>query len=508
MPAILKTPDVIPTQAPAVRLDAGALTAPDQALQAAGGTVDQIGQQLVQQSLQIQDHVNQGYLAQQDVARQQTWANIQQYMEKNRGTPESWDDYAKDQWQTYKDQTTNTAERQGWGPDVQRQNALAETAFVGRANIGFDAAKTQAQIESSNTAMQTQATLLAKQGKMDAAAAVIDGMDLFPGAKDALKMGIVRTATMENITSEMSGNAHAVQEKVMAKNADGSWANYGNMDAETRRLISVQAARIAPQQQRDQQYSWYQQMQLAGSDPSAYPDPAAMAAIRQRADDLGINPKVVDSIFTLKKPNDTPEAFAQFTNEVATLDHTKLAQQDPDEISKQYRLLHEADGFGGSVGDEAKAMIKGKLNEKDITNTPMAKDGNQLIGEKYNLMEKQATKAVYQPAKDDGTPARWASVTDKAAVDAAQAKRAQVQTAFNSFLAQNPNADPVAVQKFIHAAYGPQGGAAVFGTVNAATGTASPVGMPRPSTLDDVKAYPPGTPFIWTDGKTYRTRSK
>jgi hypothetical protein len=182
--------EVNPAQAPQ-RADSQSASAMFGGLANLGQGVAQVGDVLGQIAMDRQMHVNKGILANEDIIRQNTFAEVEKFTAANKGNPETWDAYAKEKWTEYEDGRQQRIQSEGWGPAVREQDTMDMQQFSARANRVFDTEKNKALIRQSNARLDSLAQNYANSGDYETAAKVIRETDRYDDEKDAMVQSVI-----------------------------------------------------------------------------------------------------------------------------------------------------------------------------------------------------------------------------------------------------------------------------------------------------------------------------
>jgi hypothetical protein len=156
-----------------------------------GQGIAQVGDTLGQIAMDRQMHVNKGILANEDLIRQNTFAEVEKFTAANKGNPEAWDAYAKEKWTEYEDGRQQRMQTEGWGPAVREQDLIDKQQFSARADRVFETEKNKALIRQSNARLDSLAQNYANAGDYETAAKVIRETDRYDDEKDAMVQSVI-----------------------------------------------------------------------------------------------------------------------------------------------------------------------------------------------------------------------------------------------------------------------------------------------------------------------------
>lgn len=308
-----------------------------------------------------------------------------------------------------------------------------------------------------------------------------------------------RTQILTNTVNGMIDNDPFTTEKVL-----GDDSSFPGMNATLKETLKLRAHKAAEQTRTETMRGMAQGVfaMQNGTGPDVDKDELLV-----QADHQGINPKYVEMLFKPAKTFDA-DGMASTKVDIAAYDPVADEQHGYTGAAKLTQKIYEL-GLPPQTTTELLGELKKKSDPAAPINSPTAKGGDVVIAQRFALLEKQAGVQVYVPEKGiAGTaghiPAHWKSTTNQAAVDSAMKLRADVQTAFNQYVEDNPKATPSDAEQFIHDAFKTRGGgagAAVFGgkPVNPQTGSV-PRGTSTPS-VEPTATNAKGEKLVYRGGK-------
>jgi hypothetical protein len=195
----------VPT-APALgpRASVDAFNAPNRAITAAGGALQDVGGMLGRFAMQKQDQVNRGLLAGEEAVRMQTAAQIEEHVRNNPDKPETWGKFADATWRGYERAKSSRAKAQGWGPAVIAQDKLIDQGYRAEFGVKFAAEVDKGLIRQSNARLESLATMQLAEGNVGAALASVDAMTLYPEQRQAKVEALTNGAVYGQYDREMS----------------------------------------------------------------------------------------------------------------------------------------------------------------------------------------------------------------------------------------------------------------------------------------------------------------
>lgn len=254
---------VNPAQTPN-RVDSQGAGAAFAGLAQLGSGIAQVGDTLSRIAIDRQMHVNKGILANEDIIRQNTFAEVEKFAAENKGSPETWDAFAKEKWAEYEDGRQQRMQAEGWGPAVKEQDTLDMQQFSARANRLFDAQKNKALVRQSNARMDSLAQRYADNGDFQMAAQVIRQTDRYDDEKNTMIDRVIdqgfrnqysqRVADIATLSpAKQSEQAEALFNELFTRDDKGEYSagvvmegdeRLGGMSAETRTAFIAQAKQI------------------------------------------------------------------------------------------------------------------------------------------------------------------------------------------------------------------------------------------------------------------------
>lgn len=189
------------------RVDAQAASAAFGGLAQLGSGIAQVGDTLSRIAIDRQMHVNKGILANEDIIRQNTFAEVEKFTAANKNNPEAWDAFAKEKWTEYEDGRKQRMETEGWGPAVREQDTMDMQQFSARADRVYETEKNRALIRQSNARLDSLAQTYSDNGDFEAAAQVIRQTDRYDDEKNAMVERVIN----EGIYNRESMNLTAIK---------------------------------------------------------------------------------------------------------------------------------------------------------------------------------------------------------------------------------------------------------------------------------------------------------
>lgn len=420
--------EVQPAQAGAGKLDIGAATAPYAAMQGLGRSVQDVGQVLGNIALDQQQHINNGILANEETIRQQTYADIQQYMMKNQGSPESWEGYAKDKWQEYQDGKMDRMQSQGWGEQVKFADKLQTQDFQRRANIEFEAEQSKAMIGQANARLEVQAKQFVDAGDEASAKTLIGKMDLNEEQRIATITRIVKWGALQNANRALEADPFTAEQQL----ADPK--NFASLLPADRAMMLFRAHKLAAETRTNTQRDMMQQVSMAQSGAGDMPDRETFDSIAQHQ---GISPKFVDALFKAPKADDSPENYAKVLSDIQSYDPSKPDPAKEWEIGKAMQGLNPV----------SKARLDELWKLKTDPNSKMNSEGYKYGVSTINDAFEKGLYGTWKQAGRDPDTGEWRETTNKDTYAKAMIEKANTLTAFMDYMKQNPAATPSDIQK-------------------------------------------------------------
>lgn len=422
--------EVTPAQTGAGQLSMGAATAPAAALQGVGAGIQDVGQFLGKVAMDRQAHINQGILANEETIRQNTYADVQRFMAKNQGSPETWQAYAKDKWQEYTDGKQARMQEQGWGPSVQFEDKQATNRFQARANIEFENAQSKAFIGQANARLMVQARQFMSAGDEQSARTMIGRMDLNEGERDQTMMQIVKWGQMQNASNAVEADPFTASTLLTQKDKNGNYVNFGSMLPADRQVMAFRADRMANFVRSEQQRSWMQQAEMALNGQA---DPLDRTTVDSIAQHQGISPKFVNALFTAPKQDDSPEAYAGVISAIHSYDPTN---PDP---AQEWQITKQMQGLNPIAKERAEALFKSKLTPDSPLNNEGMKFGVSSINDAFE-------KGIYGKWRT-AQPDENGEHINQQVYQQAMTEKANALTQLNEYIQANPKATPSDIQK-------------------------------------------------------------
>ncbi len=190
-----------------------------------GQGIANIGETLGRIAIDRQQHVNQGILANEDVIRQNTFAEVQKFAADNQSNPQAWGDFAKEKWQEYEEGRNTRQQAEGWGPDVRQRDTQEMQSFQARANILFDSTQNKALINQANWRISSNAQRLMDAGDEEGAKAAFKVYNDSPENKDTAW----RQIEYNSIYTKAGQSPGPMLEKLDEKNDKGEPVNFSNI---------------------------------------------------------------------------------------------------------------------------------------------------------------------------------------------------------------------------------------------------------------------------------------
>jgi len=477
-----------------VRLDAGALTAPNRAIAGAGQALQEEGQHLQNFVLQKQDLVNRGLLANEENIRIQTAAQIQEYQAANLSTPETWDKVEAESWKAYEQGRSKRHQAQGWGPSAKAADQQQYLDYRAKAGITFKAEQNKAFVRQANARLEANAVTLAQSGDIEGAQRAVAQMNLYPDQREAVIGRVEYQAVFNKINSDPVGAISALEEKTPT----GKPKNFKELD-ESQRYSLIQSARGAlAAQQNEFQKEVTQRAVLGEVIPDAEIDAAverglvkptwakAFKAQQQRdVAKLGPTPAQQEQAHTIFAKIDTfnPEAVGfeerfALQSEILTL---------PTGYREQAQKQFDAQLRPDSPGRNPAAMELFKRAEQDFRDgvfVPGVVSETKIAGTGWFGTSVGAKTESKLAARDMSKVTDWRKQLTTEEVKAADAQYAAYLTKIRAFFKTNPNATDTEANTYSQELKKPYVMAAVSATL------ASPSLVIPPAAADYLKKNP------------------
>jgi polyhydroxyalkanoate synthesis regulator phasin len=165
-----------------LRMDEGAMNAPNRALAQAGGAIAGAGEMLGRFEIEKAELRNKGILAKEETIRGETAASIQAFMERNPADPDSWAAASNSTWAEYEKGRTERAKKEKWAPDVVEKDKLQYSLYRSEFGIRARATQDKALIGQANARLEANADQKLRAGDTAGAAAEVKRMNLTPEA--------------------------------------------------------------------------------------------------------------------------------------------------------------------------------------------------------------------------------------------------------------------------------------------------------------------------------------
>ncbi len=415
------TPDAVS----GVPLDAGALSAEARGYQQLGAGIADVGAFLTQHNLEVQQHIGEGYLAQEEIERRKAAAEMEAYMAANQGKPETWETAAKDIQQRYKDGRDARMKEQQWSPTVRRVDDLKTAEFQTQAGIVLNAKRQQAQIAVANDSKFQNATDAMDAGDEKAAMGWLDSMNLSPEKRRSLGEKLVQDGWTQRARSDLDADPAKFIDDITAKNEDGSYKNYGSLKASQREQSKMFGERELARQRRDLTAQVQSEVSQANASGIALDD-TVKEDYYAEADKLRLSRKVLDTAFK-------PARYVELTTDIFKQLRGEIAAVGKDDDAKYLALSKDISVFppGQARSTLTSALESNFTGKADATaEKPAVAFAHSSIADHFRVIEQDA-QAV---AKDAGS-----KLTAKE-VDALNARHGDALMQADAWFEQNPKA--------------------------------------------------------------------
>lgn len=225
---------------PGVRLDAGALSAGARGAQAFGAGLQDAAGVIVSHEIQVQQHVNEGILANEDTIRRNVAAEIENNITSNEGDISSWERFARDKKAEYESNRQLRAQDEQWDSEVTRVDELNSKEFFSRQEVALGATVTKASVKKSNARIEANAQMYANAGAWDAAHKSISRMNLTEDQRADVSRRITMQAGYNAATNDPQGTLDTLQ----AKNEDGTPAYMHDLTPQERYSLEGTAKNV------------------------------------------------------------------------------------------------------------------------------------------------------------------------------------------------------------------------------------------------------------------------
>ncbi len=434
--------EIVQTRPAGVKADFGALDAPNQARLGLAGTIGQAGEVLGNVSQKMQEVANYSILS--DADRQMRKATADFHASLAGRTDET--NWEKDWLDKADEVRQGIYDQHGAGPALQRQ---LDTHFKDWTQANGIEVRSLARKQTINRAVERAnlaADEAAKDGDEPGVKAALEPLISLGAAYPEQVQGMV-LKHLDRIdhyaaTNFITADPIHAEESLQEKDAKGNYVNFPRLTPEARLTLGFQAHRMAVEVRSDTAADFFNRKQAfyAGDGPDVPPDEVRQAVVQGR-----LTPAQAKQFLKPPKADFSPGKFATLYNDIAAYDPAK-------DIDKSgYAALMARAAYDpeikGPAASDAIEMLKHKNDPKNVTNSPLAQQGNKIIAENFSRgIYGQINKLVM------GADGQFKLKTDPKGLEQAQVMRAQVQTALDAWLAkpENKNVTAADVQQFIH----------------------------------------------------------
>jgi hypothetical protein len=174
-----------------VRMDEGALNAPNRAMAQLGGTIAGAGDMMGKFAMEKAEQRNKGILANEETVRMETAAKIQAFMEANPNDPDSWGQVSNTTWDAYEKGRSERSKKDKWAPVVTEKDTLQYQLYRADFGIRARAEQDKAYVRQSNARLEANAEAKLRSGDYDGFVKSMDSMNLFADVKERkIRQGI------------------------------------------------------------------------------------------------------------------------------------------------------------------------------------------------------------------------------------------------------------------------------------------------------------------------------
>lgn len=369
----------------------------------------------------------------------------------NANNPEKWGEIWASDRQGFAEQLTQDQKVSNLSIPAKREFQVKQAQWEAESTqmIGHLATEKGLQNTQANIIDNFHTTVLA--GKESEAVANMQAAIDKGHVAPAIGLPLIHQAPIESETNRAvalmaqdpnTGGGPIVMEKVLKEqNDDGTYKFYPHLQGEHREALIADAHRFS-NFLRSETSQGYADRQLS----------------KQPIDPAEVNRDVVAGKLTaaqarsILKPEKAFDSgtFGQLLSEIGAYDPDK----DPDhkEEAALWGQTIEAN-LPAPALERAQAFLKEKMNPKSEANTPASKEGTGIISQAFENGFLGEWKTRYQDPDD---PTRqWKERKDEPAWQAAQGRKSELITAFNSFIADNPKTTPDQARQFIFAQMAP-----------------------------------------------------
>lgn len=323
MPTVPTIPGTTQVNTPdaGVKLDYGALNAPNRAKQVLAGAIGDVGEKLNQFSQKLQATVNYGIAADADRQMRQATADFQA-SRAGRNDPDNW----AGEW---KETASKTWEKindtHAMGPalkrnltqnylDWQQSNGVEVNMLANKKRIGLAVDHATGLVDEA-----------AKDGHVDAIASAYDPLvklgAITPDHAKLLIQEGMQKSDRYAADRYIAANPVAGEKYLMETDAKGKYVNFQHMDDNTRVTVAFQAHRFAQMKMADVATGFFNQRQeFLNQEPGESVPDVNPSEVRQAVASGYMTPAAAKAYLKPPKPDFDPQAAADLKREIMNTD--------------------------------------------------------------------------------------------------------------------------------------------------------------------------------------------